>query len=131
MVAAILLGVSGVIHVQGGLGHAAAEDGHASHEGDAAAAASRWLPAWAGVAVGFGQLGLLILVLLWPRRPALWSGAWGSAGVAVLDAVDSVAPALRVVLVGAGVALVVLFLVLVEARARGRPIVGLRDVSDP
>lgn len=131
VIAAILLGVSGILHVQGGLGHAAAEDGHVAHGEEAGPAASHRLPSWVGVVAGFGQLGLLVGVLLWPRRPALWMGAWGSAVVGVVDAVDPVAPELMWPLVLTAVALVVLFLALVEASARGRPVLGIRDVSGP
>lgn len=123
---AILLGVAAILHVQGSAGHGAeAAAAHDAHTDEALRGSS-----WAALIVGFVQLVLLVVVLVWPRRGVLWAGAWSNAATAALDAA-SAAATLRGFLVAIEMSLVVLFLVLVEARARGRPVLGLREVSAP
>lgn len=127
VVVAILLGVSAVVHVQGPAAHGV--EGAAAHVSHASEGV-RSTFSWSMPLVGFIQLVLLVVVLVLPRRPVLWMGAWSSAATATLDAL-TVDTTIRQALVAAEALIVVLFLVLVEARARGRPVLGLRDVSGP
>ena len=127
VVVAILLGVAGILHVQGSAAHGVeAAAAHDAHAGEVLPIASSWLT----LLVGLVQLVLLIVVLVWPRRGVLWAGAWSNAATAALDAASEAAT-LRGVLVPLECFLVVFFLVLVEARARGKPVIGLRGVSAP
>lgn len=122
MLVAILLGLSGILHAQGA-GHVAGT----SHEH-----ANAGQPSMGEMAItlaGYAQLALLVVVLVWPARAALWAGAWSSAALAAVDGLAPSSAMLRIVLVAAEAALVVAFLALVEARARGRPVIGLRAVS--